>query len=76
MTYAWFIFLSFPTNNYWSGELYKLNSAPNTSVWFNTLDFFSFLIVVSGRERHTKKSQDALHPRDLKGSLPDWIESL
>ena len=36
--------------------------------------FSVFLVLAFGRVRHTKNPQDAAHPKDLKGSLPDWVE--
>ena len=36
--------------------------------------FSVFLVLAFGRVRHTKNPQDAAHPKDLKGSMPDWVE--
>ncbi len=32
------------------------------------------LIMAYGRVRFTKNPQDAAHTKDLRGSLPDWVE--
>ena len=36
--------------------------------------FAIFLIMAYGRARFMKDSQDAAHTRDLKGTLPAWVE--
>ena len=36
--------------------------------------FTIFLIMAYGRVRFTKNPQDAAHTKDLRGSLPDWVE--
>ena len=36
--------------------------------------FTIFLILAFGRIRFTRNPQDAAHTKDLKGSLPDWVE--
>ena len=36
--------------------------------------FLIFLIMAFGRVRFMKNPQDAAHTKDLRGSLPDWVE--
>ena len=36
--------------------------------------FTIFLLMAYGRVRFTKNPQDAAHTKDLRGSLPDWVE--
>jgi len=36
--------------------------------------FTIFLILAFGRIRFTRNPQDAAHTKDLKGTLPDWVE--
>ena len=36
--------------------------------------FSVFLLLAYGRVRYTKNPQDAAHTKDLRGSLPDWVE--
>ncbi len=36
--------------------------------------FVIFLVMAFGRVRFTKNPQDAAHTKDLRGSLPDWVE--
>ena len=33
-----------------------------------------FLILAFGRVKYTKNPQDAAHSKDLKGTMPDWVE--
>ncbi len=33
-----------------------------------------FLVLAFGRVKHTKNPQDAAHSKDLKGTMPDWVE--
>jgi len=36
--------------------------------------FIIFLILAFGRIRFTRNPQDAAYTKDLRGSLPDWVE--
>ena len=36
--------------------------------------FLIFLMMAFGRVRFMKNPQDAAHTKDLRGSLPDWVE--
>ena len=36
--------------------------------------FAVFLVLAFGRIKYTKNPQDAAHSRDLKGTMPDWVE--
>ena len=46
-----------------------------TPVFFLILWTFTiFLLMAYGRVRFTKNPQDAAHTKDLRGSLPDWVE--
>ncbi len=36
--------------------------------------FTVFLVLAFGRVKHTKNAQDAAHSKDLKGTMPDWVE--
>ena len=33
-----------------------------------------FLVLAFGRVKYTKNPQDAAHSKDLKGTMPDWVE--
>ena len=33
-----------------------------------------FLVLAFGRVKYTKSPQDAAHSKDLKGTMPDWVE--
>ena len=33
-----------------------------------------FLVLAFGRIKYTKNPQDAAHSKDLKGTMPDWVE--
>ena len=33
-----------------------------------------FLVLAYGRVKYTKNPQDAAHSKDLKGTMPDWVE--
>ena len=33
-----------------------------------------FLLLAFGRVKYTKNPQDAAHSKDLKGTMPDWVE--
>ena len=33
-----------------------------------------FLVLAFGRVKNTKNPQDAAHSKDLKGTMPDWVE--
>ncbi len=33
-----------------------------------------FLVLALGRVKYTKNPQDAAHSKDLKGTMPDWVE--
>ena len=33
-----------------------------------------FLVLAVGRVKYTKNPQDAAHSKDLKGTMPDWVE--
>ena len=33
-----------------------------------------FLVLAFGRVKYTKNPQDAAHSKDLKGTVPDWVE--
>ena len=33
-----------------------------------------FLVLAFGRVKYTKDPQDAAHSKDLKGTMPDWVE--
>ena len=36
--------------------------------------FTVFLVLAFGRIKYTKNPQDAAHSKDLKGTMPDWVE--
>ena len=36
--------------------------------------FAVFLVLAFGRVKYTKNPQDAAHSKDLKGTMPDWVE--
>ena len=36
--------------------------------------FAVFLVLAFGRIKYTENPQDAAHSRNLKGSMPDWVE--
>ena len=36
--------------------------------------FAVFLVLAFGRVIYTKNPQDAAHSKDLKGTMPDWVE--
>ena len=36
--------------------------------------FAVFLVLAFGRVKYTKNPQDAAHSKNLKGSMPDWVE--
>ena len=36
--------------------------------------FAVFLVLAFGRVKYTKNAQDAAHSKDLKGTMPDWVE--
>ena len=33
-----------------------------------------FLVLAFGRVKYTKNPQDAAHSKDLRGTMPDWVE--
>ena len=55
-------------------DLYEPNSAVNTKIALVLWTFAVFLILAFGRVKYTKNPQDAAHSRNLKGSMPDWVE--
>ena len=36
--------------------------------------FAVFLVLAFGRVKYSKNPQDAAHAKDLKGTMPDWVE--
>ena len=36
--------------------------------------FAVFLVLAFGRIKFTKNAQDGAHSKDLKGTMPDWVE--
>ena len=49
-------------------------TAVDTNICSCTLTSAVFLVLAFGRVKYTKNPQDAAHSKDLKGTMPDWVE--